>query len=267
MKLDTGETTLNCELVGDGPAVVFTHGLGGSLESWRPAAERLRDRYRVLTWDVRGFGASDRNPVGLSPRLWAADLSALLRALEIERAVIAGISMGGVIAQRFALDHPQQTRALIAISTSSKVGEQARSGWLARAEQVEKLGLATVLAASGGPALSYGKRYRDAHAEEIAAAARLTAERNDPACYAAACRAVSDYDYTAELGAIRCPTLILQGLDDRLTPPGGSVIMSRSIPHARLEMFEECGHSIPTERFDEMMAVIESFVAGLPGGR
>ena len=76
-----------------------------------------------------------------------------------------------------------------------------------------------------------------------------------------ACRAVSDIDYTADLATITCPTLILQGLEDALTPPGGSVIMSRQIEGSRLVMLENCGHGIPTERPDEFHAEVGAFLA------
>ena len=245
---------------GSGPVVVFTHGLGSHLDAWEQTAATFRDRYTVLTWDVRGFGDSDRRPETMAPETWASDLAAVLDEVGADEAVIGGISMGGVVSQRFALDFPNRTRALILISTSSEVNERAAAGWNARADIVERDGLAKALAPTG-PALSYGKEYRERHAEDIAEAGRLTIERNDAACYAAACRAVSDIDYTADLETVTCPTLILQGLEDALTPPGGSVIMSRRIPGSRLVMLENCGHAIPTERPDEFHAEVEAFLA------
>ena len=252
--------TLRYRLAGSGPVVALTHGLGGHLDSWAPTVATLQDRYTVLTWDVRGFGRSAKRPDDLSPETWASDLAGLLDEIGADDAVIAGISMGGVISQRFALDFPDRTRALILISTSSEANERATAGWHARADLIERDGLGPALTPTG-PSLSYGKEYRERHADDIAEAARLTIERNDPACYAAACRAVSDIDYTADLATITCPTLILQGLEDGLTPPGGSVIMSRRIPGARLIMLDHCGHGIPTERPDEFHAEVETFLA------
>ncbi len=246
-------------IAGSGPVLALTHGLGGYLDSWEPTVAAFRDRYTVLTWDVRGFGGSDRRPDTLAPEVWASDLATVLDEVGAEDAVIAGISMGGVIAQRFALDFPDRARALILISTSSEVNERAEAGWNARAAAIERDGLAKTLTPTG-PALSYGKEYRERHAEEILEAARLASERNDPACYAAACRAVSNIDYTADLATISCPTLILQGLEDAVTPPGGSVIMSRRISGARLLMLQDCGHFIPTERPDEFHAEVEAFL-------
>ncbi|MCY3964535.1 MAG: alpha/beta hydrolase [Acidobacteria bacterium] len=247
-------------LAGNGPVVALTHGLGGHLDYWEPTVETLQDRCTVLTWDVRGFGGSERRPGTMAPETWAADLATVLDEIGADAAVIAGFSMGGVISQRFALDFPARTRALILISTSSEVNERAEAGWNARADVVERDGLAKALAPAD-PAISYGKEYGERHAEEIAEAARLSIERNDAASYAAACRAVSNIDYTVDLQTITCPTLILQGLEDALTPPGGSVIMSRRIQGSRLIMLENCGHWIPTERPAEFHAEVEAFLA------
>ena len=252
--------TLRYQVAGSGPVVALTHGLGGHLDSWAPTVATLQDRYTVLTWDVRGFGRSAKRPDDLSPETWASDLAGLLDEIGADDAVIAGISMGGVISQRFALDFPVRTRALILISTSSEANERATAGWHARADLIERDGLGPALTPTGA-SLSYGKEYRERHADDIAEATRLTIERNDPACYAAACRAVSAIDYTADLATITCPTLILQGLEDGLTPPGGSVIMSRRIRGARLIMLEHCGHGIPAERPDEFHTAVKAFLA------
>lgn len=267
MQPDRGATAadgarLRYRLDGSGPLIVFTHGLGSHLDAWQPTVGTFRDRYTVLTWDVRGFGDSERRPETMAPGTWAADLAALLDEVGADDAVIAGFSMGGVISQRFVLDFPARTRALILISTSSEVNDFAEAGWNARADTIEREGLAKALAPTG-PAISYGKEYRERHADEILKAAYLTIERNDPACYAAACRAVSNIDYTADLETITCPTLILQGLEDAVTPPGGSVIMSRRIQGSRVVMLEDCGHWIPTERPDEFHAEVDAFLGAL----
>ncbi len=265
MRIELDGVPINYEVSGTGPALVLTHGLGGSLDAWQSFATALQDRYTVLRWDVRGFGESERPSTSsrlttLNPTAWAADLAHLLEAVGIDRAVVSGISMGGVIAQRFALDFPEKTSALVLMSTSSQVGEAGRRGWEERARMVEAEGMLPLMEQSG-PSIAYSEWYAREHAAEIAAAAKETAARNDPRCYAAAARAVSDYNYTPELPSITCPTLILQGLEDKLTPPGGSVIMSRQIPNARLEMIEACGHGIPAEQPAECLRLLEGFLA------
>jgi pimeloyl-ACP methyl ester carboxylesterase len=87
--------------------------------------------------------------------------------------------------------------------------------------------------------------------------------RNDPRAYAAAARAVSDYNWTAELERVRAPVLILQGLADRLTPPGGSVLMSRSLPRARLLMIPGAGHFLPLEEPLAFAAAVLAFTGAV----
>lgn len=260
MRVAVGEITINYVLEGEGRIVVLTHGLGEDLGTWEEAARLLRDRYQVLRWDVRGFGASDVADGPVTPVTWAADLSGLLDVLDIPRAVIAGDSMGGVIAQRFALDYAERTEALILLCTSSEVGPTLKAYWEQHAQTIEEEGMAASGGLAGGRGYSDG--FRREHGVEIAAwdAEMLSI---DPRAYAAAGRAVSDYHYTEELAAIRCPTLILQGLDDIVTPPGGSVIMSRKIPGAQLEMIENCGHAIGREQGAVMLRHIEGFLAAL----
>ena len=86
---------------------------------------------------------------------------------------------------------------------------------------------------------------------------------NDPAAYAATARAFGSYAWTGELGGVRAPTLILQGLEDGLTPPGGSVILSRGIPRARLVMVPGAGHNLPLEMPALFTSAVLAFLAGV----
>ena len=149
------------------------------------------------------MGQSERVEGPVSLELWAQDLAALLGALAIPQAIIAGSSMGGAITQRFGIDFPELTVGLLILSTSSRVGPAAEEHWMKRADETE---------------------------------------RTDP-CLAAAQRAVAAYNMDEELAAIRVPALVLCGDQDQTTPPGGSVIISRSIPGAELEIYEGVAHA------------------------
>ena len=192
------------ELTGEGAhTVVWIHGVGASLERWRDDLPKFPG-FRHLIYDVRGMGQSEGSDGPVTLQLWAQDLAALLDALEIDRAIVAGHSMGGVITQRFGIDFPERTEGLVMMSTSSRVNEAAKQVWLARADETEQ---------GGNPQL------------------------------AAAQRAVADYNMDEELKGIRVPTLILVGDKDPTTPPGGSVIISRLIEGSELEIYEGIGHS------------------------
>ncbi|MEX1023059.1 MAG: alpha/beta hydrolase [Dehalococcoidia bacterium] len=192
------------ELTGEGArTIAWTHGVGSSLDYWRDDLPKFPG-FRHLTYDVRGMGQSEGTdgPVALAD--WARDLTALLDAVEVDRAIIAGVSMGGAISQRFALDYPERLDGLLLLSTSSRVGAAATAGWMARADETAKTN------------------------------ARL----------AEAQRAVSAYNMDEGLKTVRVPSLILVGDADATTPPGGSVIMSRLIPHSELEIYPGIGHAV-----------------------
>jgi pimeloyl-ACP methyl ester carboxylesterase len=99
--------------------------------------------------------------------------------------------------------------------------------------------------------------------------ARMTegAQRCEPGSYAAAVRAVADYRWTAELQRVAIPALILQGLDDQLTPPGGAVKLGRALPRSRVLMIERAGHYLPLEQPDVFRAAVLSFTAGVDCAR
>jgi len=221
--IDVGGRMVHYEFIGEGArTVVWTHGIGSSLETWREPLQEIPG-YRHLTYSVRGMGQSQGvdGPVRLED--WASDLAGLMDALDIPRAVIAGHSMGGAISQRFVIDYPERVEALLLLSTSSRVGPALEAIWLRQADEIE----------ATNPHL------------------------------AAARRAVSKYNMDESLKAASVPTLILVGGNDPQTPPGGSVIMSRLIPGAQLQIFPGIGHGIFRE---EPKAVVRSreWLATLP---
>jgi len=158
--------------------------------------------FRHLSYDVRGMGESEGTPGPVSLELWAQDCNALMGALGVERAIVVGHSMGGAIAQRLTIDFPDRVQALFLLSTSSRVGAVATAGWMRQAEEIE----------ATNPKL------------------------------AAARRAVAKYNMDEEIKGIQVPTLIIVGDKDPTTPAGGSVIMSRCIEDAELEIYPGIGH-------------------------
>jgi 3-oxoadipate enol-lactonase len=261
MRVDVGGITLNHAIEGSGTPLVLTHGLGDDLRFWDPVAEALATHHTLVRWDVRGFGGSDKPPGPYSAALFAADLARLLDRLGLERVHLGGISMGGVIAQRFALDHAGRVRSLVLVSTSSEIGERGAATWRRLADAIERRGFGSgARDASRAFAPDFARRCP----EVVAAAGRQTAA-NDPLAYAAAARAMSDYHWTDELARLAVPALILQGLADQLTPPGGSVKMSRVLRASRLLLVPDSGHNLPLERPDVFCAAVLGFTGGVDG--
>ena len=139
-RVNVGDISINREIAGEGTALVLIHGLGNDLGIWDADAEVFARHHRVIRPDVRGFGDSDKPPGPYSPQMLARDIERLMEVEQIENAHVAGISMGGVIAQRLALDFPERVRSLTLVSTSSEVGERAAATWQRLAALIEKRG-------------------------------------------------------------------------------------------------------------------------------
>ena len=257
MRVKVNGIFINYELAGKGKCLALIHGLGGSLNTWHQQVAAFSERYQVLTWDVRGFGGSDRPRGEYSATLFASDLAGLLRKLSVERAYVLGHSMGGVIALRFALDHPELTAGLIVSASSSEVNPKAIEYWDDLAATVEKKGMEAV---PFDPARVFSKEFGARNPDLVAAFAR-TRPVNDPNAYARAARAMARYNYTPELGKITCPTLVIVGDQDMVTPPGGSVIMSRRIPGSKLIIFKGLGHVSYVENPEVYNSAVLGFLA------
>jgi len=258
-RVRVGDIDVHYELNGEGPPVVLIHGLGNDLRVWDDVARILVKHHRVLRYDVRGFGGTDKPSGAYSMPQMAHDLAGLLDALEIPTAVVMGVSMGGVIAQRTALDFADRVDALVLVSTSSEVGPRAAAAWSRLAGMIESRGFD---ARSADASRAFSPDFAARRPEVVAEMARRNAS-NDPRAYAAAARASSEYGWTDALGSVTVPTLIVQGNEDRLTPPGGSVKMRRALPNAHLLLLDGVGHNVQAEQPEVLAYAVVAFLAGI----
>lgn len=252
VRIDRDSTCIAFDVRGErGSPVLLLHGLGGSRAAWPGVADALATRHRVLAMDLRGSGESPLGEEPLSFALLAADAVAVLEAASIDRAHVVGHSFGGVIAQEILLDYPDRILSAMLVSTSSEVGEAAAAGWLRLADVVEARGLSD---SPSSRTRAFTDGYAERHPDIVEAIGRIAAAA-DPLGYAAQARLAACYDYTAALSAVTTPCVVVQGLADRLTAPGGSVILHRAIERSRLEMVEGVGHNAHVEmgsRFVDM---------------
>ncbi len=257
MRIDVGDCGIEVEIVGTaGPALLLVHGLGGSARTWAPLVPPLSRAARVHAVNLRGCGGSSRGTGPWTLARAADDIEAVAAALGLDSCVAIGHSLGGVIVEEWIVRRPPAVRGAVLISTSSRLNEKATENWRRLAEIVEARGLS---GSAASQSRGFAEEFAARHPEVVAEQTRIAAE-SDPKVYAEQARAASSYDYTEALGAVACPVLVLQGLADRLTPPGGSVLLHRALPPgARLEMIEGAGHNLPAEMPERVARMILDF--------
>jgi pimeloyl-ACP methyl ester carboxylesterase len=257
---------------GAGEPVVLVMGFMGSGHAWFRLVPHLAAGRRVIVLDNRGTGESDR-PGGLwSMTDLAGDVLAVLDDAEVERPHVIGASMGGMVVQHLALEHPERTRSLTLCCTSARGG--GRSGpppW----RMLASLALRPLIGAGrtlriASPLLysARTRRDRDRLAEEVVLrAADATPLRTAPAQFAAIAR----HDTREALAWLSIPVLVLHGAEDSLVPARAGRELAALIPGARLELLPDCGHVLTTDCEHEAAAAIGDFLdhveSARPGSR
>ena len=254
----TADARIHCEIHGDAPPgtpIVMIHGLGGNVRSWGGIPAALARTRRVAVVDLRGCGRSERGAAPITLPTLADDVAAVIAHLGAGRCHLIGHSLGGVVAQDLLVRHGRSCGAAVLVSTSSKVGAQAAEGWRRLADVVEQRGVV----GEGGSARAFSDAFAAQHPELVEEQGRISASA-DAKVYAAQARAASSYDYSEALTSVENPVLVMQGLADRMTSPGGSVLLSRAIPNSELELIEGVGHNLHVEMGERFVDVVLEFL-------
>ncbi len=239
------------------PAMVLSNSLATDSALWDEVLARLCAEYRVLTYDTRGHGASHSPSPLASLADLAGDLFAVMDSAGLERAFIAGISLGGMTGLQCALQAPERVLGLVACNCRASIDAAGIAGWEQRLQ---------VLRDSGPDALAtvtlerwFTHEYR---AAEPAAMARVRAMigRTTPAGYEACVRAIQGIELLARLPEIRVPVLLIAGAQDGAAAPAVMQGMAQAIAGARLEVLDPCGHLSAVQRPAELAALIDSFI-------
>ncbi|TDY25046.1 3-oxoadipate enol-lactonase [Paraburkholderia sp. BL6665CI2N2] len=241
---------------GGGPWLTFIHQLGGDLSVWDQLAGYFRDDYTVLRYDVRGHGktAASGAPFGIADL--SHDLATLLDALGAPSTHLVGMSMGGMIAQQFTLDHPARVNTLTIADSSGGTPQEARATWDQRTAAARDSGMAPLVPATLSRWLT--PDFQSAHPEAVEQIREVLANTL-PEGYAMACEALRDFDVRSKLGTIRCPTLTVAGRHDTGTPPAATQAIADAIEGARFELLD-AAHLAPIEQSHRFAALLETFL-------
>lgn len=256
--IEVNGTALRYEVSGSGArTLVLVHEMGGTLESWDGVLARLPDGLRVLRYDTRGAGLSEKIRGTLHFDTMTDDLAALLDAQGIAGPVVlAGVAVGAGIALHFAARHAARVAGVVAMAPATGVAAERRAATLARAEAMEKNGPRA--GAEEGFAASYpevmrsdGETFRRFRARWLG---------NDPASYAAIYRMLADARVTEELPSITCPVLMMAGHHDALRPPALIEPLARTMANARFRAVESA-HYMAVQTPGLVAEAIAAFLA------
>ena len=253
-----GDARLNYRIDGSGPEpLVCIHGVGSYLEAWSGVVERLKDRFTILTFDLRGHGRSSRVKGRYEIDDFVNETLALADHAGFASFNLAGFSLGGLIAQRLALTHQLRLRSLVLLSTAAGRTFEEREQVLGRLAALRL----------GTPAAHYEaslsrwltEKFQQTHPQVIASLRARDAE-NDRDCYASAYRVLAETDFGGFLDQIRCPTLIATGEEDLGSSPRMAVYMHERIPGSRLAILPGLRHSILIEAPDVVATLMRDFL-------
>jgi 3-oxoadipate enol-lactonase len=246
------------EIAGDGPgpAVVFVNSLGTDFRIWRGVAEVVACDRQVLLYDKRGHGLSAVGGTPYSMEMLAEDLAALMDHVGLRDAVICGVSIGGMIAQRLLAERPDLIRSLVLCDTLARFGDPAM--WSDRITRIEAGGLAAI--ADGVMQRWFSPGFFARCSDEVDGY-RTMFLRQPADGYIATCIALRDADLTALLHRITVPTICVGGADDGSSPPDKVAALAAAIPGARFELIPDCGHIPSIEQPATLVRILASFLS------
>lgn len=230
---------LNYRVEGHGEPLVMIMGFSANRSGWISQIPFFRKHFRVVTFDNRGVGKSDKPEGPYSIKMMADDTAGLMGHLKIEKAHVLGVSMGGMIAQELAINYPEKVDRLVLASTFAVKDETSGD----TPEQAGLLGLPPRKLAVAMAKLASNKPfYRFASVTPamvrscfIKASARAGIEGQTVAC--------NTHNTLDRLSLIKAPTLVITGTDDRIIKPVSSEVIARNIPGATLDKIEGGSHA------------------------
>ena len=250
------------ETRGAGPALLFLHAFPLGLGMWEPQVSAFASSHQVIRFDARGFGGSPPGDGLLTMERIADDAVGLLDHLDVSRAIVCGLSMGGYAAFALVRRHADRLKALVLADTRAGAdSDAARAARAAQADKVRKEGSASIADAVLPKLVG-----ETTHAQRPELVARLkeTIAANPPRGIADALAGLAARaDSTSTLREVRVPTLVVCGAEDVLTPLSESEALVRGIAGSKLEVIPAAGHLSSMENPDQFNAVLRRFLTAL----
>lgn len=259
MRVKTATITTNYELSGPktAPAVMLSHALGCNLHLWGPQLAALEGRFRVLRYDTRGHGGSDAPEGAYTLDQLVADALGLLDALAIERVHFVGLSMGGMIAQGFALSHPERLNRLVLCDTSAFMPPVAQPIIQERIDTARKAGLAALVDSTLARWFTADYLRDKGPGVDLIRGIFLS---SSVAGYIGCTEAMRRLNYLDDLARIQHPTLIVVGEEDPGTPVAASRAMHERIGGSQLVILPSASHLGNIEQAHSFNSALTAFL-------
>ena len=249
---------------GQSEPLLLIMGLGYTAHMWHRTRPRLAEHFRTIAFDNRGVGRSD-TPAGPYPiALMASDAAAVLDAAEVQSAHLFGVSMGGMIAQEFALQYPTRVRSLILGCTAAGGPTAVRAEPEATQMLKARAGMTPDQAAEAALPFIYDSETPRDRSEEDLAIRRPWLPR--PESYTAQLQGILAWEAYSRLPAIGAPTLVIHGENDRLVPAGNGKLIADHIPGAKLVLIPHASHLFLTDQPQIAQEAILNFLMDQTAG-
>jgi 3-oxoadipate enol-lactonase len=256
MKIKANGIDINYEIEGSGPWLTMSHSLACDLHMWDPQMPVLTKKFRVLRFDTRGHGQSSAPEGPYTLEQMADDVKGLLDALGVKQTHWAGLSMGGMIGQGFALKYPGIFQSMVLADTTSRRPPEAEKMWGDRIQTARTRGMDALVEST--LARWFTEPYRNTH-KDVMARIGDGIRRTPVAGFSGCCHAISKVDYLDRLKEIRIPALVMVGEHDHGTPPEAARAISRNLAGSELKIIPSAAHLSNIEQAEEFNKTLTAF--------
>jgi 3-oxoadipate enol-lactonase len=257
MKAQIAGIEMHYEVSGSGPWLTLSHSLASNCGMWDPQMDMLNQHFTVLRYDIRGHGQTQCTPGPYTLTQLSDDAHALLAHLDIQSTHWMGLSLGGMIGQTFAIQHPEMVAHAVIADSSGKVTPTAASMWGERA----KLALSQGMAPLVEPTLErwFTQDFREKNPDIMTQIGQMIA--NTPAVgYAGCCAAIADLDTLEKLRHLHTPCLVIVGEQDTGTPPALSEQIHQHWPASNFVILKNAAHISNIEQAQEFTDSVLKFL-------
>ena len=258
MKVNVNGIEINYEIEGNGPWLTMSHSLACDLHMWDPQMPVLTKRFKVLRFDTRGHGKSSAPEGEYTLDQLAVDVKGLLDELKIKQTHWAGLSMGGMIGQAFALKYPGVFQSMVLADTASRRPPEAAKMWGDRIKTAREQGMEALVEST--LARWFTEPYRNTH-KDVMQRIGNDIRKTPVAGFVGCCHAISKVDYLDRLKEIDCPALVMVGEQDHGTPPEAARAIQANLPGSELKILPSAAHLSNIEQADEFNKAMTGFLA------